>query len=474
MKKNKSKKTVHLIGICGTGMSGLAVLLKEAGWLVTGSDSECFGTVPAYLKKNKIIFHKKYAEKNVPNEADLIVIGNNIPLSLDENPEKKRAVELGLKIESMPEVLVELAKHTQNILVVGSSGKSTCTALIAWCLTQAKRDPSYFIGAMPLDMKKTAHLGQGKDFVIEGDEYTSSKTDRRSKFLHFSPASVLLTSAAHDHINVFPTEELYKQPFRELVAKISKKGLLVYARFGKNNQEISKYASSRIVSYGLEDSADWYAKNVQYGLKSSFDLMRQGKKIITVKTNLLGKHNMENIIGAGALLLENKKITPQAFADAINSFYGIKNRIELKSKRSAVLVYEGFGSSHEKARSIFDSMRLHFPNCRIIAVFEPHAFSWRNRKFLDWYKTVFESVDEVIMLPATAHGKDAKDQMHTEEIWRKAKKYKNIHTAENEKKALEIVRKITTKNDVVVLVSSGTLFGLNASIPKLMEKMFPA
>lgn len=478
IKKINTSKKVHLIGICGSGMSALAVLLKESGWQVTGTDEDFFGPIPLYLKKNKILFYKKYNERNIPKDTDLVVIGNNIPLSVEENSEKKRAVKLGLKIQSLPETLAMLSRNTENIVVAGSSGKSTVTGLLSWCLFKGKKDPSYFIGALSLDLKNSSHIGKGNDFVLEGDEYTSSKNDQRSKFLHFDPTSVLLTSIRHDHVNVFPTEKSYKEPYKKLVKKIPKKGILVYSLDNKNNKEIAKYAKCKSVSYSLENkNANWYAQNIKYGIRPSFDLMSKEKngekKIVMIKTNLLGKHNIENIIGAGALLLENKKITPKVFAKAISSFRGIKSRIELKSKKTKVQIYEGFGSSYEKAKAIFDTLRLHFPKRRIIAIFEPHAFSWRNRKFIKWYQTIFNNVDEVVMLPAASYGKKAKDQLTSVEVWQEAKKYKDIHIVKNEREGLEIINKLVKKDEVIALVSSGSLFGLNNSVPKLMEKKFP-
>ncbi len=477
-KKKGEKKKVHFIGICGAGMSALAILFKESGWQVTGSDEDFFEPIPSYLNKNKIFFHKKYSEKNIPKNVDLVVIGNIIPLATEENREKKYAIELGLIIKSMPEALASLSKNKENIIVVGSLGKSTVAGLLSWCLFKGKKDPSYFIGALPLNLKNSSHLGKGKEFVLEGDEYPSSKTDKRSKFLHFNPASILLTSALHDHINIFPTEKSYKEPYKKLVAKIPKNGLLVYCLDGKNNKEIAEYAKCKIISYSLDQkNADWYGENIKYGLWSSFDLMHKekngNKKVATIKTSLLGKHNIENIIGSGALLLENKKVAPEVFADAIALFHGIKRRMELKTKNSIVPVYENFGPSYEKAKSIFNALRLHFKESRIIAVFEPHAYSWRNRKFLKWYKNIFDNVNEVIMLPATSHGKKEKDQLTSMEIWREAKKYKKIHTARGEREALQILQKIVKEGDVVALVSSGPMFGLTDSAPKLMEKKFP-
>ncbi len=477
-KKIKENKKVHLIGIGGSGMSALAVLFKESGAEVTGTDASASEEFEAHLKKNNIPFEATYDEKNIPKDVDLVIVGNNAPFSAEVNPETKHAMDSSCKIMSMPEALAELSKDKENIIVVGSSGKSSTTGLLAWSLTQAKKDPSYFIGALPIDLPNSSHLGEGSEFVIEGDEYTSSKTDNRSKFLHFDPKAVILVSAAHDHINVFPTLESYLKPYKELAAKIPKDGLFVYALNGKNNEEIAKHVKCRKVSYSLSDeSADYYAKNIKHDMESSFDLMHRQEgnenKVTTIKTKLLGNHNLENIIGTGALLFEDKRVEPEAFAEAINSFHGIKNRIELLNKDSALPVYQAFGSSYEKTKVFFDTLQLHFPKHRIVTVFEPHAFSWRNRKFLGWYKDIFDEVDEVIMLPAASYGKLAEDQLTAEEVWEEAKKYKNIHIAKNEKEGLQLIEKIVKEGDIVALVSSGLLLGLDKSIPKLLEKKFP-
>ncbi|MCE9549146.1 hypothetical protein K8Q98_01985 [Candidatus Nomurabacteria bacterium] len=474
---NHKKNKVHIIGIAGAGMSALAVLFKDAGWIVSGSDENVFPPIPEYLKKNKIKFSKKYSSNNIPKDTNLIVIGKNVHLSEEENPETRAALAwqrnlpAGRQVKSLPEALAMLSKNTENWVVAGSFGKSTVTALLAWCLFKAKRDPSYFIGAVPIDLKKSSHLGRGEVFVQEGDEYPSSNWDKRSKFLNLNPSSVLIISGEHDHVNVFPTEKSYIQPYKKLVTKIPKSGLLVYAKNSKNSKEISKHAKSKIISYALEDKkADWYGQNFKFSKVTSFDLMNHGKKIISIKTPLLGKHNMENIIGAGALLLENKKITPKEFTRAIEKFSGIKRRIELLNKKGSVLIYEGFGSSYEKARAIFEALKLHYPERRIVTVFEPHAFSWRNITFLPWYKDIFKGLDEVIMLPAVSRGKKAQGQLSSEDIWVEAKKHFPIHITKGEKETLKTLKKIVKKNDVIALVSSGSLFGLTKSVPKLFNK----
>ena len=465
---------IHLIGICGAGMSALAVLYKEAGYTVSGSDHGFYEPILGYLKKNKINFYKKYAKKNIPKDISLIVIGKHAKLTREENEEVKQAFALqkkGVEIKSLPETLAMLSKEKENIVVAGSYGKSTCSALLAWCLMQNKKNPSYFIGAVPIDFSQSSHLGNGKEFILEGDEYPSSNWDNTSKFLHFNPSAVLLTSAEHDHINVFPTEKSYKEPYKRLVAKIPKDGLLVFNKEAKNNKELAKYAKSKKVSYALsgKKQLDWHAENIKYSLETSFMLMNKGKKITQIKTKLLGNHNIENIIGCGALLLEKKIITATQFAKAVTNFNGIKRRIELISKKSDIPVYEGFGSSYEKTKVIFDALTLHFPKKRIVAIFEPHTFSWRNRGAIKWYKDIFDGVSEVILLPPPKAGKKTHDQLSFDEIYKTIQNNVPTHKANTEKEALVIIKKIIKKGDLIALISSGSLLGLTKSIPKIVE-----
>ncbi|OGI85760.1 hypothetical protein A3A01_00210 [Candidatus Nomurabacteria bacterium RIFCSPLOWO2_01_FULL_39_17] len=470
--KNKTKKQkAHLIGICGAGMSALAVLLREFGWKITGSDSNCYEPIAGYLEKNKIFFAKTYKAKNIPRNVNLIVIGKHADLTRKNNEEVRRAFDSGIEIKSLPETLAILSKNKRNLVIAGSFGKSTCAALVAWCLSKAGKNPSYFIGAVPIDFNKSSHLGRGKDFVLEGDEYPSANWDNTSKFLHLNPFGVLLISAEHDHINIFPTEKSYKKPYKKLVAKIPKNGLLVYSHEAKNIGEIAKYAKCKSVGYSLNNKrSNWHAQNIKYGITTSFDLTHGGRKVVNIKTKLLGNHNIENIVGSGAFLLENKTITPQDFARAVATFHGIKRRIELLTKNSVIPIYEGFGSSYEKARVVFDTLKLHFPKKRIVAVFEPHTFSWRNRGALKWYKNIFNDVAEVILLPPPSHGKNTHNQLTFNEIYNEVKKYTGVYKAHTEKEALATLKRIIKKGDILALVSSGSLLGLSKSVPRLLHK----
>lgn len=467
-------KKAHLIGICGKGMSGLALLLKQKGYQITGSDEGFYDPIASLLQKNGIKFMPFFSSLNIPKDANLIVIGKHAKLIPEENEEVRAAFRSKIAIQSLPETLGTLAEKTENTVVAGSFGKSTVTALLTWCLKNSKKSPSYFIGAAPFGLKNNAQLGKSKHFIFEGDEYPSSNWDSKSKFLHLHPKNLILISAEPDHINVFPTEKDYLQPYKKLITLLPKDGLLVVSEEGKNINKIIKDAKCKIISYGFGKKSRWHAENVIYGEKTFFDLFKNKNKIINLETSLLGKHNVENIIGASAFLLEKKLITPRELQKSIGNFKGISGRLDLKTKKSSVLIYEGFGSSYSKAKSVFDSLQLHFPNKKLITIFEPHTFGWRNAENKKWYQDIFNTSSKVLVLPPPEHGAKTHRQMSFQKIIKEIKKNKKeVYKIKNEKEALGILKKIVKKDDLIVLISSGSLFGLTVSVPKLMEKIFP-
>jgi len=215
----------HFIGIAGKGMSATALLLKQMGVEISGSDEDFYPPVSDYLKSANVTFAQGYKKENIPNDVDAIIIGKNVKLQPETNEEVQAAFASGKRVYSFADVLHEMTAASETIVVAGSYGKSTCTALLAWCLKAAKKDPSYFIGEVTNGFERYAHRGSGPIFVLEGDEYPSSNWDNTSKFLRYNPRNVLLTSATHDHVNVFPTHADYLVPFRALLDSLPANGV---------------------------------------------------------------------------------------------------------------------------------------------------------------------------------------------------------------------------------------------------------
>lgn len=469
---------VHFIGIAGIGMSATAVLMKEKGWYVTGSDEKIYSPSSDYLFDHKIPVAIGYKKENIPADADLFIIGRNAKLDPQVNGEVKAALATGKPIKSFPEIIGDLAKDTENIVVAGSYGKSTCAALLTWILKQSGKNPNFFIGAMPANFKETAHIGEKNNlFIIEGDEYPTSHTDPRPKFAHFRPHDALLTSAEHDHFNVYHTIEAYLEPFKHLLAESSKDGIIVAGIDNPHVEELIVPYKNRVCAYGLGGNSRWSAKNIKYGEKTSFDLVRQEgekvEKIIELSTQLLGKHNIENIVGVSALILEKDLATPEEIKSAIASFKGLYRRLDRKDKNSSVPVYEGFGSSYEKARSAIDAMKIHFPDKRLVLIFEPHTFSWRNRETISWYDDVFDGADKIFVFEPYGQGAQTHQQLSHEEIIERIEKAGfNVSPFDDSQNSLNMISSYLRENDVVLILTSGDMGGMIKTIVKNIEKKF--
>jgi len=468
-------KKAHFIGICGVGMAGTARLLQLSGWEISGSDSGFYPPVSDYLELHHIPMVEGYRASNIPQDADLIVIGKNAKLVPEENEEVKAALASGKTVRSFPEVLEGLTAGTTNIVVAGSYGKSTCTALLALCLEHAGKDPSYLIGALPLGTGELVRLGGGNTFVLEGDEYPSANWDSTSKFLYYNPHDVLLTSAEHDHVNVFPTHNDYLLPFKTLISLIPPDGLLMACADEPSSLALAHTHPGKTVLYGLKNpESEWSARDVSYGSETSFTLTHNGEPVTTLTTTLLGKHNIQNIVGVAALLLEKQLLSPDELQAAVTAFKGIRRRLDLKTEDSVIPVYEGFGSSYQKARSAIEAVKLHYPERRLVVIFEPHTFSWRNADAIHWYDDVFQGAGDVVIYEPASQGATTHKQLTQEEIVERVRKsgipVQPVHRAEE---ALAYLSESLHSDDVILLLTSGDLGGLITSVPRLVELRFP-
>ena len=466
------KKRAHFIGIAGMGMSTVAILLKEQNWEVGGSDAESSPPATTQLKRHGIPLHSTYKSSNVPKHADVIVIGMNAKLTREHNPEVKAAYESGIRITSFPEILGEIVEHRKPIVIAGSYGKSTITSLIAWCLSYSNVDAGWFVGAAPENMEPS-HLGTHPVFVLEGDEYPTSRTDTRPKFTHYHAHDALITAASHDHVNIYKKHEDFLKPFRALVTSLPKEGMLLFCGDEPHASSLAQGAKARAISYGMTTASEWHPKNISYGDTTTFDLMRGAEKITMLSTTLIGAHNIENIVGASAVLLEKKLLEPEKLAAALHAFKGLARRLDKKTIRSSVPAYEGFGSSREKLRSAISALSTQYPDKRLVVVFEPHTFSWRNKNMLHWFDTAFEGAGLVVLYKPAEQGASTHEQSSQKEMLvRVAASGVDVAATYDPKTTMQVLEKTLNTNDVVLLSSSGPMDGLIEQIPKWLDNTF--
>jgi UDP-N-acetylmuramate: L-alanyl-gamma-D-glutamyl-meso-diaminopimelate ligase len=467
-------RRAHFIGIGGVGMSATAKLLRDSGVAVTGSDEGVYPPISDVLRDEGIDYRMPYDPANIPADVDLFVIGKNARLVPQENAEVAAAVATGRTILSFAEVIGLLSQGRTNVVVAGSFGKTTSTALLAHCLTVAERDPSYMIGAVPLSPPAAARIGAGDLFLVEGDEYPSSNTDDRSKFLHYHPAHLIIAPLAHDHVNVFPTVESYLAPFRVLVDLVPPDGSITIATSGELSGPFLAELRRPVTTYGVA-TGEWHAERIALGERSRFSLMHGAREVARVETGQLGLHNIENMVGVGAFAIGGGFVTAEQFATAIASFRGIRRRLDRKTDRSTIPIFEGFGSSVDKARSAITAMRQHFPGRRLVTIFEPHTFSWRNRATLHWYDTAFQGCGKVFVWHPATQGAQTHEQVTQAEIvGRIAAAGFDVEAIGEPAAAIDAIGAALRADDAVLLLTSGHLGGLIEAVPKLAEERFPA
>ena len=460
-------------------MSATAKLLRDCGVTVTGSDEGVYPPVSDFLVQQQIPYSSRYAAANIPADADLIVIGKNARLIPETNAEVAAAFQSGKRIASFPEVLSEMATGREVVVVAGSYGKSTSAALMAHCLASLPHssegfDASYFIGAIPLTPSTNARLGAGKFFVLEGDEYPSSNTDARSKFLHYHPQHLLITPIAHDHFNVFPTPDDYLRPFWQLIALVPPHGSVTICLEGKLSGQLLSQVTRPVVTYGVHDG-NFRAADIVWGETTQFTIRHDDSDIVRVATTQLGEHDIQNIVGVAAFLVSRRLLTTEQFSDAIASFRGVKRRLERKSNKTIIPIYEGFGSSYEKAQSAISAIKQHFPARRLVVIFEPHTFSWRNRDALPWYDDVFKGAQRIFIYEPAAQGATTHAQISQEEIVdRVLRAGFDVDAISDPDDAMHKIGSQLQPDDVVLLLTSGNLGGLIERLPAFAEQKFPS
>ena len=472
-------KKAHFIGVAGVGMSATAILLRDSGVAVTGSDEAIYPPISDVLAREGLDCRTPYAAANIPADVDMIVIGKNARLTPDQNEEVAEAFARaarpgGPTILSFAETLGLLSRGRKTIVAAGSFGKTTSVSMLAHCLSSAGLDPSWMIGALPLSPPRAANAGRGGTFLLEGDEYPSSNTDDRSKFLHYHPSHVLLTPLAHDHVNVFPTVADYLAPFHRLLAMVPADGIVVAATSGELSRNFLASVSRPVTTFGVE-TGDWRAERIEWGERSRFTLTHAGREIARVETGQLGLHNIENMVGVGAFVLTRGLVTVEQYVDGMGSFRGIVRRLDRKSEKTSLQMFEGFGSSYDKARSAIAAMKLHFPKRRLVAVFEPHTFSWRNRRTLHWYDDVFAGCDKVFIYEPATQGAATHDQVTREEIVARVRAAGFDATPIGARReGIDVIGAALRPDDAVLFLTSGDLGGLIAALPALAEQRWPA
>ncbi|MCG3150261.1 MAG: UDP-N-acetylmuramate--L-alanyl-gamma-D-glutamyl-meso-2,6-diaminoheptandioate ligase [Verrucomicrobiae bacterium] len=350
----KEVNTIHFVGVCGTAMASVAATCRALGYSVTGSDENVYPPMSTFLEHAGIPIQTGYREANLDHRPDLIVIGNAMKRG---NPEVERALDERLHICSLPELLREFfirGKH--SIVVAGTHGKTTTTSLLAWVLESAGKSPSFLIGGVPNNFPDGGcRLGKGAHFVLEGDEYDTAFFDKRSKFVHYLPDTVILNNIEFDHADIFADLAAVKRAFRQLVAIVPRRGLIIANGDDANVREVVAGAQARVRYFGLPEFAGY-------------------------RLSLPGEHNQRNA-AAVAVCATELGLSREQIQTGFDTFTGIKRRMEVRGEAAGVTVLDDFAHHPTALVETIRAIRLKYPQQRVWALFEPRSNTTRRNIF---------------------------------------------------------------------------------------------
>ena len=391
-------------------MGSLAGLLRAAGHDVRGSDEHVYPPMSTQLAEQKILVMEGFRPENLDWAPERVVVGN---VCRRDHVEVLAAKARGIPLISFPALLSELFLGSRrSVVVAGTHGKTTSSSMMAFVLTQAGRDPSFLIGGVPVNFRQSWGLGTGPEFVVEGDEYDTAFFDKKSKFLHYQPKVVILTSVEFDHADIFADEDAVKDAFREFIALIPPDGQLVVCAASPGAVDVAKVARCAVTTYGRPGTdADWTFEVTgrKLGGRTLVRLAKGGKGMGTMDVGLAGIFNLENLTGviaaAHTLGLDQPSIT-----QAVRHFLGVKRRQEIVGVAAGVTVIDDFAHHPTAIRETLGALKGRYGPGKLIVAFEPRSATSRRAVFQHDFVDALAFADEVVLAPLYSPEKVPADQ----------------------------------------------------------------
>jgi UDP-N-acetylmuramate: L-alanyl-gamma-D-glutamyl-meso-diaminopimelate ligase len=367
-------KKFHFLGICGSAMASVAAALQERGFKVTGSDENVYPPMSNFLQGKGIALKEGYRAENIPADVDVVVIGNVMKRG---NPEVEAVLNRKLFYLSLPEVLKNyFLRGRHNLVVTGTHGKTTTTALLAWIMDKAGCKPGYVIGGIPKNFGEGARLNDSKYFVIEGDEYDTAFFDKRSKFIHYLPELLIINNIEFDHADIFNNLDEIKLSFRRLLNIVPQNGMVILNGDDPNCVEVAKDCLAQMIEVGFSKNCAQRIRDVAYSSeRSSFKLGED-----TFEIPLVGEFNIRNAAMA-AMAARFYDVPKTKIDNAFKSFAGIARRLELRGEARGVKVIDDFGHHPTAIAHTLQALRHSYRGHRLWAVFEPRSNTTRRAVF---------------------------------------------------------------------------------------------
>ena len=440
---------IHFIAIGGSAMHNLAIALKLKGFSITGSDDAINDPSRSRLKKYNLLPQKEgWFSDKITSDIDAVVLGMH---AKDDNPELLKAREIGLKIYSYPEFIFNQSKDKIRIVIGGSHGKTSITSLVLHVLSTLNIEYDYMVGAQLDGFEVMVKLSDtSKYIVLEGDEYLSSALDLRPKFHLYKPHIALISGIAWDHINVFKTFENYLKQFEIFINSIEKNGTLVYNEL---DPELKKLVSSN------KSNLNYIPYSIpKHKIIDGISFIDVNNRLYRLK--IFGDHNLQNISGA-LNICKALGVESEDFYNAITSFNGASNRLELVYKSSDTIIFKDFAHSPSKVKATTEAVHKQFPNRKLISFFELHTYSSLNPLFLEKYRDTLKHSDECYIYYSEKNMRIKRLEPIDSELIIRSFNHSSLTVIDNYEKLNKKIYDLDLSNSVLLMMSSGKFGGLD-------------
>ncbi len=473
----KATKRVHVVGIGGSAMAPLAGMLRESGYTVTGSDSGVYPPASTLLEKLGIPFFDSFAADHLRDAPDLVVVGNIIARG---NPELEEVLDRKIPYRSLPEMLEEVflpGRH--SIVVTGTHGKTTTTAMLAWIFETAGRKPNFLVGGVAANFGKSYGLGGGEEFILEGDEYETAIWDRGPKFFHYHPDDLIITSLEYDHADIYADFASYQLAFQRLVNLVPRSGRVVIwgdtEASGPALRKAAEKALCKVETFGFSPENDWVASGVvQLGDGMKFAVEHAGTRFGEFVLSATGRHNVLNAMAA-IVVSHRRGVSNTALAESLATFRSVKRRMDIKGEIGGVLVVDDFAHHPTAVRATIEAARGRWPGRRLWAILEPRSNSMRRKIFEETLPKSLALADRVVLGGVfRAQQLGDENRMHPETVAESVKAMgKDARVLGSSVEIAEFVASEAMPGDVVLVMSNGSFDGLCEKLVTQLERGAP-
>lgn len=364
--KNNNSEQIHFIGICGTAMGSVAAALQNRGYIVTGSDQNVYPPMSDFLIENGISVSVGHNENNIPDNVDLVIIGNAMSRG---NVEVESVLNRKIPYTSLPELIKRyFLQGKRNVVITGTHGKTTTSSIIAHVLNDNGLNPNLMIGGIPLDIGKGGRFTDSEFFVIEGDEYDTAFFDKRSKFVHYMPEIVVVNNIEFDHADIFSNLEEIKLSFTRMLNIVPENGIVFVNGDDPHAVEVTQICRAPVIKVGTSDECDYKIENLKLESSNSFFSLKGN----SYKLPMDGEFNVRNAAMAIAVS-DFIKIDHKNVAQSLSNFSGIARRQELRGEINGIKIIDDFGHHPTAIAATIKALKQRYPNSKIWAIFEPRS-----------------------------------------------------------------------------------------------------